>query len=1132
MANIRCPNCGKDTPSNEELCQFCFSRLKPLGAVPPSSSDDLMSLLNSQDDDDVPDWMRSLRPEDETPSGADLSGLPADWLPEQLAGQPAEQDDQDWLAGLGKLGELPAQGESTAPFADDAVGDASAADLDWLADLDAESQSGAQEPLPDFSLPEDQSAEPGEAGSMEDWLSNLGSPDQLGAKEPLPDFSLPEDRPAEPGEAGSLDDWLSSLSSADQPENSQAVPDLSFLSKAGSETSSQQETEDWLASLGESKPSEPEELFAEAEAPEAIGSGTEDWLASLGVSDESGPDFGKSDEQTGEVSWSAEETLAGDFLQSEAGSFAGNAEPGDDWLSRLGDAGVIETGQGDESAASQLPEQIDEFDWLKPISSEPGAELEWDSQDLTLGPLENAADETLISSPPGQTDANAEMADWLARLGTQDVVSSAESTSEASQPEESGDHAFEWMSSLETPLGQEAGAPSSEEWLSELPEPESQAAALPGEAGLEQPDWLSRLGEETVSESEDLAGALEFAQTEQPAASPFSFDDFESSAEQGLPDWFSAGAEEENTAEAAEQLLEEGSFASPFTTESEETEADWFAQASAEQTAAVSSEDALPDWLSQAGEGETAFGIRSSAGAVEAEETTAPSFFTPEEPPAWASNFQAEPAQEAPEAEASFAAFDMDQDAVPDWLSKIDAGGQVASSAVPAFVLDDEQGSPFGIDETFEEEPIQAGGAMPDWLSQMAEGQVLPPPGEALEQGQVPSGLAQADLPGWLEAMRPSDMSPLGMPFQDASDNRVESGGLLAGMRGVLQSEFTPEQVQKPSVYALKLQIPAEQQARVEKLKSLLEDEEQSRAVAAPAALPTSYILRLVIFVAFILAVIFALWAGDGTQTPVSFTEGVPAEVNDLHNLLSNLPAGEAVLISVDYEPGSIPELEAAASGVIQALVSKDNPLRLVSTSNSGPGLARHLLDQAGAEAAQADGVNIANLGYIPGGAAGLRYFAADPAGLMRYNLEAVESTSLDAWTAPLDPAQGMQNFSLILVLTDNANTVRSWVEQVGPQLQANQTPLVMIVSAQTEPIVRPYYQALPRQVQGFAAGVMGGVYLENLNSVQDGLALKYLDAYSLTSLVAAALLAIGSLVSFIAAQIAASKQLKSEGEV
>jgi hypothetical protein len=102
-----------------------------------------------------------------------------------------------------------------------------------------------------------------------------------------------------------------------------------------------------------------------------------------------------------------------------------------------------------------------------------------------------------------------------------------------------------------------------------------------------------------------------------------------------------------------------------------------------------------------------------------------------------------------------------------------------------------------------------------------------------------------------------------------------------------------------------------------------------------------------------------------------------------------------------------------------------------------------------------------------------------------------------------LQNVQGVGNFALVVVITENPDTARYWIEQVQPALLS--TPMVMVLSAQAEPLVRPYYEAIPRQIQGMVTGLAGGAAYEHLMP-RDGLARRYWDAYS-TGIVAVGLL-------------------------
>jgi len=67
----------------------------------------------------------------------------------------------------------------------------------------------------------------------------------------------------------------------------------------------------------------------------------------------------------------------------------------------------------------------------------------------------------------------------------------------------------------------------------------------------------------------------------------------------------------------------------------------------------------------------------------------------------------------------------------------------------------------------------------------------------------------------------------------------------------------------------------------------------------------------------------------------------------------------------------------------------------------------------------------------------------------------------------------------MILVITDDPNTAKSWIEQVGTTL--DETPLTMIVSAQVEPLIQPYFQASPQLLKGYVSGVIDSMNYEEI---------------------------------------------------
>ncbi len=144
-------------------------------------------------------------------------------------------------------------------------------------------------------------------------------------------------------------------------------------------------------------------------------------------------------------------------------------------------------------------------------------------------------------------------------------------------------------------------------------------------------------------------------------------------------------------------------------------------------------------------------------------------------------------------------------------------------------------------------------------------------------------------------------------------------------------------------------------------------------------------------------------------------------------------------------------------------------------------------------------GTNYFNLGYLPGGEAGVLAFVQAP-----------QSTIANSTVATLS------GYAAVLVLTDHAESARVWVEQIqsakrADVMLANQ-PLLVIASAQAGPLLQPYVSS--RQVTGLISGLAEAARYEYKNAIPFGTARSYWDAFSVGLLMAVLLIVAGSLWS------------------
>jgi hypothetical protein len=194
------------------------------------------------------------------------------------------------------------------------------------------------------------------------------------------------------------------------------------------------------------------------------------------------------------------------------------------------------------------------------------------------------------------------------------------------------------------------------------------------------------------------------------------------------------------------------------------------------------------------------------------------------------------------------------------------------------------------------------------------------------------------------------------------------------------------------------------------------------------------------------------------------------------------------------------------------------NPrLTFISTNETGAILAERFISGHLADKYQS-GVNYLNLGYLPGGQMGIRAFVQNPSVTAPYAIAQsptlLNITLAPAWTLP--PLQGMTSlsqFAAFIIVTDNADFARAWIEQTtfAPD-PIPAIPFVAISSAQAAPMIQPYYAS--KQINGLVSGLYGGALVEQNNGGRPGTARTYWDAYSIGMLLAMVLILAGGLLN------------------
>jgi len=487
----------------------------------------------------------------------------------------------------------------------------------------------------------------------------------------------------------------------------------------------------------------------------------------------------------------------------------------------------------------------------------------------------------------------------------------------------------------------------------------------------------------------------------------------------------------------------------------------------------------IPDWLKAAAP-------QSSVFSEEPGQKIPPSTETPE----WLTSLQGDETRESSAAAAV-------SSETPDWLAALqkESAGQAlqpetpeTGTQLPAFV--DEALADLDASSLFTE--------LPDWLANAAAEQ---PEAAAISPATTPVStepLEPGELPSWVQAMRPIEASQL--PSSAAGEQTLETHGALAGLQGVLPAVPMAGATSKPRAYSVMLQATEEQLAHSALLEQILSAETAPEPIASFAPLATQRLLR------WALGLLLLITVGGGlllrTQLfslPVYAPESIPPEVRDALAVLNVVADGAPVLIVMEYEPALAGEMEAAALPLLNGLVSKRAVLTFVSTSPTGGLLAEHLFAGPLRDTGYIRGTDYRNLGYLPGGLTGVRSFAQNP--------EAAVPIDLDRNPLPLQGITSLAYYPAMIVITDNAESARIWVEQAGGLI-----PMVMVSSAQAAPMIEPYYNA--RQINGVVSGLYGGAVFGQNYAGGPGHARSYWDVFSLSLLMAVFLIVAGGLWS------------------
>jgi hypothetical protein len=398
-------------------------------------------------------------------------------------------------------------------------------------------------------------------------------------------------------------------------------------------------------------------------------------------------------------------------------------------------------------------------------------------------------------------------------------------------------------------------------------------------------------------------------------------------------------------------------------------------------------------------------------------------------------------------------------------------------------------------------EDLDAAEEEPDWLV-LSEGDVE-------EEG----GLARADIPAWLLALKPLELRQEEESVVEELppvEEITEESGLLAGLTGILPVEMLiaqPRAVVSPA--AAELPPSDTPQARLFAEIVRRPPESAPKPMAKPQARLIPRTPLWIIYLALIAVVTVPLLIGEPLL--VRSAEPSPA-VASLYQSVESLEAGSRVLVAFDYDPTTSGEMDVLARSVVGHLMERGVGVVAVSLLPAGPGTAEMVLegiaqDRPGYE--EDSGQLYANLGYLPGQVAAVRLLGQSVEQALPRDFRATPLAELEAAEGVTD----LESFALIVELAATQETLRWWVEQAATPYDV---PLSAAVGASVGPIARAYYETGSRQLEGLIAGVPEAAEydaLVNNQEVLEGASATRLDAQLAGHLVFIVVLVVGAVV-------------------
>jgi len=234
---------------------------------------------------------------------------------------------------------------------------------------------------------------------------------------------------------------------------------------------------------------------------------------------------------------------------------------------------------------------------------------------------------------------------------------------------------------------------------------------------------------------------------------------------------------------------------------------------------------------------------------------------------------------------------------------------------------------------------------------------------------------------------------------------------------------------------------------------------------------------------------------------PLNLPIGSSREADAYYEEMEALKAGDVIILSFDYEPDTMAELDPMSIATLRHAFRKD--VRVISLTNyaGGVGISERILGQVAAEYDKTYGVDYVFLGYNP-----------DWSATMLRMGESIKSTfPTDHYRTStdeiplLEDADSYAEVELLVAVTASA-LAEYWVIWAGGKYGQR---VISGATAIQAVLVYPYFQT--GQLSGFLGGLKGAAEYERRIG-RDGAGVSGMDAQSVAHLVIVILVILGNI--------------------